>query len=299
MGARASAKGESENESLAGIAACGRGPLANEVQPLSHRAEEVQVTKEDRQDGHDTTLLAFPPRGTGHTTPPSSSTNRLSTVSATEPGSSVPSVYSACNAYPPDSHETGDESAPLAATLSPPSFRTSSTYSITKAYDIPSLSSSNPRRAALAYSIRARAAETHELDPAGEKHSDGKPRRARETSRPHRKWLVALVALLTLFVCSGIGVGVGVGYGVWRHRGHLTQDTAASASALARSSLARSSGSVTPAASVTGTLVTSDGSEAATSVATATASSAEGGTNDGTNEGGYDSGTTATYDPGQ
>ncbi|GAA5927883.1 hypothetical protein JCM1841_006162 [Sporobolomyces salmonicolor] len=295
MGARASSKGESESESLAGIAACGRGPLANKVQPLLHRAEEVQVTKEDRQEGYDTSLLALQPRGTGHTTPPSSSTNRLSTVSATEPGSSVPSVYSACNAYPLDSHETGDESAPLAATLSPPSFRTSSTYSINKPYDIPSLSSSSPRRAAVAYSIRARAAETHELDLAGEKHRDGKPRSARQTSRPQRKWLVALVALLVLFVCSGIGVGVGVGYGVWRHRGHHTQDTAASA----RSGLARSSGSVTRAASVTGTLVTSDGSEAATSVATATASSAEGGTNDGTNDGGDDRGTAATYDSGQ
>ncbi|GAA5864788.1 hypothetical protein JCM1840_004903 [Sporobolomyces johnsonii] len=255
------------------------------------------------QEGYDTSLLALQPRGTGQTTPSSSSTNRLSTVSTTEPGSSVlPSIYSACNSYPVDSHEAGDESAPLAPTLPDPSLRTSSTYSISKPYDIPSISSPNPRRAAVAYSIRAQATETHALDLPGKKGGVGSIRSERPKSLSRRrKWLVALVAILILFVCVGVGVGVGVGYGVLRERRDSKQDNVASTSTS--SSLAAGSSSVTPVASGTD-LVTSDGSDSATSVAPATATtaatasnadgSADDGTNNGSDDGSYDNGAAPT-----
>ena len=162
------------------------------------------------QEGYDVSLLALRPRD-GRPSPSSSppADPRASFHSHT---SAAP--YDIPAAYPsgvPSSHpsrDRDDEAAPLHP--HPPSSRTSSdSRRFHRPTAGPPLSAPNPRRAAQAYSKRARAAERQRRrQGAGAGGALEKGGSARALWQ--RKGLLVGLALVVLLVCAGIGIGLGV-----------------------------------------------------------------------------------------
>ncbi|GAA5838992.1 hypothetical protein JCM9279_002560 [Rhodotorula babjevae] len=198
-----------------------RDQLGMSSEPLGREDEAllaaVDVSSLDKQEGYDVSLLALQPRDVrpspsssppadphasfrSHDSPPLLDTLHDPTT-ATYP-SGVPSSFS----HPSRDHD--DESAPLDPSSTS---RTSSDHRRFRQSAVPPLSASYPRRAAHAYSERARAAERQRRSGGGALEKGGSaPAREGRRALWQRKGLVFGLALVILLVCAGIGIGLGV-----------------------------------------------------------------------------------------
>ncbi|GAA6018325.1 hypothetical protein JCM10207_000806 [Rhodosporidiobolus poonsookiae] len=230
---------------------------------LLRRAEGVDVTREDRQNGYDVQLLDLQPRGESATQRP------LTTYT-------VASVYS----QPDD--PLPNESSPLSSSFDTTSESHTRNPGARQSFaDIPSMASPNPRFAAAAYAHRAQAAESSaKLDTYGGSsfaYSDdleagasagvageGKRRSShRATPIWQRKKLLIGLGLGLVLVCVAAGVGAGVGVSKL-HNADKEDSAEEKASALADAS---SSGASSSSATSTATSTTDTATSAAWSPA--------------------------------
>ncbi|GAA5891631.1 hypothetical protein JCM8208_007351 [Rhodotorula glutinis] len=197
-------------------------PLGREDEAL---LAAVDVSSLDKQEGYDVSLLALQPRD-ARPSPSSSPPADPRASFHSHPSTSFPDTLPApSSAYPsgvPSSTTSrGDESAPLhpSSTERP----SSDSRRFHRATAVPPLSAPNPRRAAQAYSERARAAEAHRLGDGASLEKGGsagaRGRGGRRRALWQRKGLVCALALVVLLVCGGIGAGLGVSFGGGGGRG--------------------------------------------------------------------------------
>ncbi|GAA5933832.1 hypothetical protein JCM3775_000299 [Rhodotorula graminis] len=213
------------------------------LQPRDVRPSPSSSPPDRLQEGYDVSLLALQPRDVRPS--PSSSPPADPRASFHFHGSSSrpdtlrdPSVAYA-SVVPSTAPSTrDDESAPLdPSSTSRPSSDTARRFH--RRSTVPPLSAPNPRRAAQAYSERARAAERHRrgdgdgggsLEKGGSAAAGGGAARGRRAFK-QRRGLVLALALVVLLVCGGIGAGLGVSLGGGRSGGGEKDDGLAVAAA--------------------------------------------------------------------
>ncbi|BGP03181.1 Cell wall surface anchor family protein [Rhodotorula toruloides ATCC 204091] len=203
----------------------------------------VEVSKEDRQNGYDISLLALKPRNSAH-------------------------LPDSLTFEPEDPFVDTDERSPLAHPDS--SLATSDRPSSTRSSEqraaltaVPPVSNTVPRFAAAAYQHRAQASESrssltkHRLDALlaseadEEKGSwvvDGVKGRRKEPLW-QRKWLLLVAALVVVLVCTGVGAGVGIMMSRKKHSPAADKQDAASTSDSTSFSAAPHTATPSPAAS--------------------------------------------------
>ncbi|BGP35083.1 hypothetical protein JCM10296v2_006913 [Rhodotorula toruloides] len=181
----------------------------------------VEVSKEDRQNGYDITLLALKPRNSAH-------------------------LPDSLAVDPEDPFVDTDERSPLAHPDSslPASDRPSSTRSSEQRAPltaVPPVSNTVPRFAAAAYQHRAQASESrssltkHRLDALQASEGDEEKgswvidgvKGTGKNPLWQRRWLLLVAALVVLLVCTGVGADVGVMMSRKKHSAAVDkQDTA-------------------------------------------------------------------------
>ncbi|GAA5878387.1 hypothetical protein JCM8547_007904 [Rhodosporidiobolus lusitaniae] len=257
---------------------------------------DIEISREDRQNGYDVSLLALQPRGQGGATSPQphSQSSSRPTTSYTTHSASTRSSY-----YPDDDGEGANEVSPLSAAFDPPSAPSSSENHARRpsyaSINMPPIST-NQRNAAQAYHDRALRSESrlalqrpaalkHESTPSGssydvevveherekaaanlEKRSGRKAGRVGGAANlwKRKKLLFSLVALV-LLLCLAVGIGAGVG--ISKSRKNDLADESSTSSSSSSDSLT-STDTLAPTASSDTASVWSDPSASATASTT-------------------------------